>query len=73
MRTGAASGHHGYFHEAVRYDADDELMAVAVPFLRDGVEAGEPTFVALGERTAGLVRAALPAGFGVRSSRHAAC
>ncbi|MFC3504024.1 anti-sigma factor RsbA family regulatory protein [Micromonospora krabiensis] len=62
MRTGAATGHQGYYHEAVCYQSDDELLAVVLPFLRGGVEAGEPTFVALGERTAGLVRAALPAG-----------
>ncbi|WP_433389441.1 anti-sigma factor RsbA family regulatory protein [Micromonospora sp. KLBMP9576] len=65
MRTGAAAGHRGYFHEAVSYDHDDELLAVAVPFLLGGVDAGEPTFVALGERTGGLVRAALPADCGV--------
>ncbi|MER7459945.1 sensor histidine kinase [Micromonospora sp. NPDC126480] len=61
MRTGAAAGHTGYYHEAVRYDTDEELLAVAVPFLNGGVEAGEPTFVALGEGTGKLVRAALPA------------
>lgn len=65
MRTGAAARHHGYYHEAVRYDSDDELLAVAVPFLLGGVAAGEPTYVALGERTGALVRSALPAGCGV--------
>ncbi|BCJ48887.1 hypothetical protein Asp14428_03620 [Actinoplanes sp. NBRC 14428] len=65
MRTGAAAGHHGYFHAALQYATDDELLAVTVPFLLGGVEAGEPTVVAFGERTAGLVRAALPAGSGV--------
>ncbi|MEU6072924.1 sensor histidine kinase [Micromonospora sp. NPDC047074] len=65
MRTGAAAQHHGYYHEAVRYASDEELLAVAVPFLLGGVEAGEPTFVALGERTGGLVRSALPAGAAV--------
>jgi anti-sigma regulatory factor (Ser/Thr protein kinase) len=33
-----------------------------LPFLLGGVAAGEPAIVALGERTAGLVRAGLPAG-----------
>ncbi|XVV09837.1 anti-sigma factor RsbA family regulatory protein [Actinoplanes sp. CA-131856] len=61
-RTGAAVGYHGYYHEAVCYDSDDDLLAVAVPFLLGGVAAGEPTIVALGARAAGLVRAALPAG-----------
>nr|WP_296071295.1 anti-sigma factor RsbA family regulatory protein [uncultured Actinoplanes sp.] len=61
MRTGAAAGYHGYYHEAVCYASDDELLAVAVPFLRGGAEAGEPTVVSLGRRNADLLRAALPA------------
>lgn len=32
-------------HQALIYHSDDELMAVAVPFLRAGAEAGEPTLV----------------------------
>lgn len=59
MRTGAAEGHQGYYHEAVCYTSDDDLLAVALPFLRGGAEAGEPTLVSLGERTGGLLRAAL--------------
>ncbi|GGQ74257.1 sensor histidine kinase [Couchioplanes azureus] len=61
MRTGAAADHPGYFHAAVHYDSDDELLAVTMPFLLGGLAAGEPTIVAFGERTAGLVRSALPA------------
>ncbi|XVU22730.1 anti-sigma factor RsbA family regulatory protein [Actinoplanes sp. CA-054009] len=60
-RTGAAAGYHGYYHEAVCYESDDDLLAVAVPFLLGGAAAGEPTIVALGERASGVVRAALPA------------
>jgi anti-sigma regulatory factor (Ser/Thr protein kinase) len=60
MRTGAAAGHVGYFHEALPYDSDEELLAVVVPFLSGGVAEGEPTIVALGEQHAELVRAALP-------------
>lgn len=59
MRTGAPAGRAGYFHEAVRYGSDDELLAVVLPFLRGGVEAGEPTVVALCEPNAELVRDAL--------------
>ncbi|MGC5032870.1 anti-sigma factor RsbA family regulatory protein [Micromonospora sp. DT229] len=66
MRTGPAVGRSGYFHEALCYASDEELLAVTVPFLLDGVAAGEPTFVALGERTGGLVRSALPADSGVQ-------
>ncbi|MGC5050983.1 anti-sigma factor RsbA family regulatory protein [Micromonospora sp. DT48] len=61
MRTGPAAGRTGYFHEALCYASEEELLAVVVPFLVGGVAAGEPTFVALGERTGNLVRAALPA------------
>ncbi|MEV4708816.1 sensor histidine kinase [Actinoplanes sp. NPDC049316] len=66
MRTGAAAGHTGYFHAAVQYASDEELLAVTVPFLLGGVAAGEPTFVSFGERTADLVRSALPRDSGVQ-------
>jgi anti-sigma regulatory factor (Ser/Thr protein kinase) len=65
MRTGAAAGHTGYFHEALCYSSDEELLAVLVPFLTGGAEAGEPTLVALGERNSALVRSALPRGTNV--------
>jgi anti-sigma regulatory factor (Ser/Thr protein kinase) len=65
MRTGAAAGHQGYFHEAVCYDSDEHLLAVVVPFLLGGVAAAEPTLVSLGERNAALVRSALPPDSGV--------
>ena len=66
MRTGSGAGHTGYFHAAVQYASDDELLAVTLPFLLGGVAAGEPTFVSFGERTAALVRSALPRDSGVR-------
>lgn len=59
MRTGAASGTEGYFHEAAFYRSDDEFLALVMPFLTDGVAAGEPTLVTLGEANSQLVRAAL--------------
>jgi anti-sigma regulatory factor (Ser/Thr protein kinase) len=61
MRSGAAAGHRGYFHEAVYYGSTEELLATVVPFLRGGLAAGEPTIVALGEVNAAHVRAAMPA------------
>jgi anti-sigma regulatory factor (Ser/Thr protein kinase) len=61
-RTGAAVGHRGYYHEAVCYADDADLLAVTVPFLLGGAAAGEPTLIALGERNTELVRRALPAG-----------
>jgi len=60
MPDGAAAGRAGYLHEAVYYASDDELLAVVVPFLREGGEAKEPTVVALGPEKADLVRRALP-------------
>ncbi|MGK5442464.1 anti-sigma factor RsbA family regulatory protein [Micromonospora sp. URMC 105] len=65
MRTGAAAEHSGYFHEAVCYASDEELLAVVLPFLTGGVAAGEPTLVAFGERNAALVREALGPDSGV--------
>jgi anti-sigma regulatory factor (Ser/Thr protein kinase) len=65
MRTGAAAGHLGYFHEALCFESDEHLVDVAVPFLTGGVEAGEPSVVALDGRNADLVRSALPRGLDV--------
>ena len=65
MRTGAARGHRGYFHEALCYDSDEHLLAVTVPFLLDGAAACEPALVSFGPRNAALLRAALPADAGV--------
>ncbi|WP_219415911.1 anti-sigma factor RsbA family regulatory protein [Pseudonocardia nigra] len=59
MRSGAAAGTEGYFHETAFYGSDEELLAIVVPFLRDGVAAGEPTLVTFAERNAALVRSAL--------------
>ena len=60
MRTGAAAGHEGYFHEAAYHSSDEELLAVVVPFLTGGCDAGEPTVMAVSERTTALIRSALP-------------
>ncbi|WP_236647615.1 MULTISPECIES: MEDS domain-containing protein [Micromonospora] len=38
MRTGAAAGHVGYYHEALLFDSDEHLLAVVLPFLLGGVE-----------------------------------
>ncbi len=59
MSPGVPAGHVGYYHEALRYGSDEELLAAAVPFLLDGVAAGEPTIVALCEPNTALVREAL--------------
>ncbi|MGH9292726.1 MAG: anti-sigma factor RsbA family regulatory protein [Acidimicrobiales bacterium] len=45
-RTGAAAGHVGHFHEAGFYDSDGELAGLVVPFVEEGVAAGEPVLIA---------------------------
>jgi anti-sigma regulatory factor (Ser/Thr protein kinase) len=64
MRSGAAAGHEGIFHETAFYGSDEEFLAVVLP-LRDGVAAGEPTVSLFDERHQPLVRAALGAHSGV--------
>jgi anti-sigma regulatory factor (Ser/Thr protein kinase) len=59
VRSGAAAGHGGYFHETAFYGSDDDFLAVVVPFLEGGREAGEPTVTTLSDRNTALVRAAL--------------
>ncbi len=65
MRSGPPAGHDGIYHETAFFGSDEEFLAVVVPFLRDGVAAGEPTVSLFGERHQGLVRSALGTGSGV--------
>lgn len=58
MRTGAPAGRPGFIHEAAFYGSDDEFLAVVVPFLEQGADAGEPALVGLGESTTELLRGA---------------
>lgn len=39
----------GFHHQALVYGSEDEFLGVAVPFLRDGAAAGEPTLLAVAE------------------------
>jgi hypothetical protein len=41
MRTGAARGHVGQFHEAAFYGSDAEFRGLMVPFAEEGIPAGE--------------------------------
>ena len=59
MRTGVAATTAGYFHETTFYDSDEALLSVVVPFLEEGVAAGEPTVVTFGRRNRQLVESAL--------------
>lgn len=65
MRSGAAAGTRGYFHEAAFYGSDDEFLAIVLPFLNDGVAAGEPTLITLGEANSRLVQSALSTTAGI--------
>ncbi len=53
------AGHHDYVHEALCYGSEEEFLGVVVPFVDEGIQAGEPTVVALGEANAELMRAAM--------------
>ena len=48
-----------YRHDALLYDSTDHLAQVAVPFLMDGLAAGEAAVVAAGTATAELLRDAV--------------
>lgn len=52
---GERAGHGRFVHTAALYGSDEEFRAIVVPFLRDGVASGEPTFVGLGEPTTALL------------------
>jgi anti-sigma regulatory factor (Ser/Thr protein kinase) len=57
MRTGAARGHVGHFHEAGFYGSDAEFAALIVPFAEEGIAAGEPVIIGYDDRKSGLLRA----------------
>ena len=57
--NGAQPG--GCAHLALLYASDDELVSVAVPFVAEGLEAGEPVLVVLSPEKCALVREALGA------------
>ena len=73
MSTAVASAREGLFHEASIYSSDTELCGTALPFLDDGLAAGEPTYVILGPRGEGLIRRELgePAGLHYMSAADA--
>jgi anti-sigma regulatory factor (Ser/Thr protein kinase) len=56
MRTGAARGHAGHFHEAGFYGSDAEFRALIVPFAEEGIAAGEPVIIGYDGRKNALVR-----------------
>src|SRR5215472_3500548 len=56
MRTGAARGHVGHFHEAGFYGSDAEFRALIVPFAEEGIAAGEPVIIGYDDRKSDLLR-----------------
>jgi anti-sigma regulatory factor (Ser/Thr protein kinase) len=46
-------------HQALLYRDDEEFLSGTVPFVREGVEAGEPVLVAVGEQKTALLRGEL--------------
>jgi anti-sigma regulatory factor (Ser/Thr protein kinase) len=56
VRTGAARGQVGHFHEAGFYGSDAEFAALIVPFVEEGVAAGEPVIIGYDDRKANLLR-----------------
>lgn len=59
MRTGVPAGYAGYFHEAALFGSEEELLDLVMPFLLGGVEANEPTLVALDDRSTAVIEAAM--------------
>jgi anti-sigma regulatory factor (Ser/Thr protein kinase) len=56
MRSGAARGCLGHFHEAGFYASDEEFRDLIVPFAEEGVAAGEPVILSYDDRKSGLLR-----------------
>src|SRR5690349_24253379 len=59
MRTGAARGQAGHFHEAGFYGSDVEFRDLIVPFAEEGIAAGEPVIIGCDNRKNALVRSRL--------------
>ena len=56
VRTGAARGQAGHFHEAGFYRSDAEFSALVVPFAEEGIAAGEPVILGYDDRKSALLR-----------------
>jgi hypothetical protein len=59
MRIGAAYGRIGHFHEAGFYASDTEFRALIVPFVEEGVAAGEPVIIGYDDRKVDLLQSRL--------------
>ncbi|BBH68819.1 anti-sigma regulatory factor [Actinoplanes sp. OR16] len=59
MRSGAARGYVGHFHEAGFYDSDAEFLGLSVPFIEEGLAAGEAVVIGYDDRKSDLLRSRL--------------
>jgi len=59
MRSGPGFGQAGCVHDAGVYRSDEEFLALSVPFVEEGVAAGEPVVVGYDARKTQLLRTAL--------------
>jgi anti-sigma regulatory factor (Ser/Thr protein kinase) len=61
MHLGGVASEHGeqFVHQALIYGSDQEFMDVVRPFVQEGVDAGEPTLVAVQDRHIENLRGAL--------------
>jgi anti-sigma regulatory factor (Ser/Thr protein kinase) len=64
--TGGGRPAHRFRHDALLYDTSDRLVDVAVPFLLEGLAAGDAAVVATSPATADLLRDAVGGGAGVQ-------
>ena len=48
-----------FHHEALLYEGPDDFLAGALPFIREGLERGEPVLVAVGAEKIAALRDAL--------------
>jgi anti-sigma regulatory factor (Ser/Thr protein kinase) len=60
MRSGAAAGHSGFFHQTAFYGTDEEFLGIVLPYIAEGLDAGEPVVAAFAPANQTLVRQALP-------------
>src|SRR5438874_1308296 len=54
-----SNGHASLLHEALIYSSEEAFLARLVPFLRDGLDADQPTIVILTPKNVALLRDAL--------------
>jgi hypothetical protein len=49
VRTSSVIGAAAFRHEALLHEGDDGFLEASVPFIREGLEAGEPVLVAVSD------------------------